>query len=444
MSPETPPETPPESPLDTASGPTPSSSLPPRRAALFLLDQITTHGQLLSDLLTGPEITSLPAADRARAQRLATAALRGIGRADRLLKPHLAHKPPIAVQNALRLGLSELADGAAAHGVVNDMVTIIAAGKRTAGMKGLVNAVLRRLAPDLPAVWAALPPPRLPDWLRRPLVEAWGKQAVAAMEAAHLAGAALDLTAKGDAAELALALGGTLTPTGSVRLSDPGQISALPGHAEGHWWVQDAAAALPARILAPQPGERVLDLCAAPGGKTMQLAAMGADVTALDASAQRLERLQSNLTRTGLTATVVTADALAFTDTGWSGILLDAPCSATGTIRRHPDLPYAKDGDGISDLIAQQTRLIDHALGLLAPGGRLVYCTCSLIPDEGEVQVETALARHSGLTVDRSALALPGIDPAWISAEGGLRLMPQYWAEIGGLDGFYIAVLRKP
>jgi 16S rRNA (cytosine967-C5)-methyltransferase len=426
----------------------PPSSLPPRRAALALLNAVTGEGRLLSDLLAAPSFARLSAPDRARAQRLTLAALRGAGRADALIAPHLKHAPPLAVRNALRLGLSELATGQAAHGVVNDCVSLMAEGKRTAGLKGLVNALLRRLGPGLPDLWPTLPVPRLPDWLRAPLLQAWGAPALAAMEAAHLAGAPLDLTARGDAAALATLTGGRLLPTGSVRLDDPGQVSTLPGHDDGLWWVQDAAAALPARVLAPARGEDVLDLCAAPGGKTMQLAAMGARVTAVDASGARLARLSVNLARTGLKAEVVESDALAFARPGWSAILLDAPCSATGTIRRHPDLPFAKDGAGISDLIALQARLIDHALSLLAPGGRLVFCTCSVIPDEGEVQVEDALSRHPGLTVDRAALALPGLPAGLITPEGVLRTLPgqapALLAETGGWDGFAIACLRKP
>jgi 16S rRNA (cytosine967-C5)-methyltransferase len=182
-------------------------------------------------------------------------------------------------------------------------------------------------------------------------------------------------------------------------------------------------------------------MCAAPGGKTMQLAATGAQVTALDISEARMARVAANLARTGLVADVVVGDAM--THQGqYDAILLDAPCSATGTIRRHPDLPHAKDGSDFGALMEMQAAMLDHALTLLKPGGRLVYCTCSLLPDEGEVQVDEALARHPGLRVDRAALDLAGLDPAWITEEGGLRLRPDLWADQGGMDGFYIACLR--
>ncbi len=420
------------------------SGLAPRRAALHLLDQVTGEGRLLSELIGQGVLDRLDPADRARAQRLAVQTLRGIGRADIWLKPWLQKAPPLAVCNVLRLGAVEIGNGAAPHGVVNDLVGLVAAGKRTANFKGLVNAVLRRVAESGPAGWDALPASYLPDWLRGPLIAAWGGKAVGGMEVAHFKGAALDLTAKGDPAALALALGGTLLPTGSVRLADAGQVSQIAGYDTGDWWVQDAAAAIPVRLLSPQKDERILDLCAAPGGKTLQLAALGAQVTALDISDSRTRRVTENLTRTGLTADVIVADALTYDQGGYDAVLLDAPCSATGTIRRHPDLPYAKDGAEFGGLIDQQAKLIDHALTLLKPGGRLVYCTCSLLPDEGEVQVEEALARNPGLKVERPANDLPGLEPHWISAEGGLRLRPDYCADRGGMDGFYIAKMRKP
>ena len=412
----------------------PTDGRAPRRAALRLLGAVIGEGRLLSEAMPGA-VEGLVAADRARAQRLATEVLRQMGRLDRLLAPSLAKAPPLAVRNILRLGTLELAEGGAAHGVVNDLVEIARRGKRTARMAGLVNAVLRRMGP---AALADLPAPRIPGWLRKPLVEAWGREAVAAMEAVQAGPPPLDLTARADAAALADRLGGTVLPTGSVRLAGAGQVSALPGFAAGEWWVQDAAAALPARLLAPGPGETVLDLCAAPGGKTMQLAAMGARVTALDSSAARLERLRENLARTGLDARVIEGDALAH-EGRYDAVLLDAPCSATGTIRRHPDLPHARDGSTFAGLIAQQAAMIDHALDLLAPGGRLMFCTCSILPDEGEVQVEEALARHPGLRV----LPVDSPDPAWASPEGGVRILPSHWAGRGGVDGFYMALLAK-
>lgn len=413
-----------------------------RRSAVYLLDQILGDGRLMSELVGSGTLERLPVEDRARAQRLALDTLRGLERADRLLQKHLRKNPPLTVRNALRVGTVELCRGGAAHGVVNAFVNMVGSDKRNAKLKGLVNAVLRKIAAEGPGKWDSLRPPHLPKWLRVPLVNAWGNEAMLAMEAAFFAGAPLDVTAKTRADAVAGLLGAEILPTGSLRLRDAGQVTALAGYESGEWWVQDAAAAMPARILDPRAGERVLDMCAAPGGKTMQMAASGAEVTAVDDSEFRMNRLRENLKRTKLNATLVVADAMDHRGK-YDAILLDAPCSATGTIRRHPDLPIAKDGSEFGALIDLQSRMIDHMWTLLEPGGRMVFCTCSLLPDEGEVQIEDALSRHPDMQVDCSALARPGIDPGWVTSEGGLRLRPDYWPELGGMDGFYIAALHK-
>ncbi|MCC1492206.1 RsmB/NOP family class I SAM-dependent RNA methyltransferase [Cognatishimia sp. F0-27] len=410
---------------------------PARRAAVTLLMDALENGRPITE--AGPALARLDPSERAAAMRLAMAVLRELERADRVLKPHLRKRPPLFVQTVLRLGTIELAQGGAAHGVVHDCVTLVAAHKRHAALKGLVNAVLRKVAQDAPEKWPLLRVPRLPKWLRGPLVSAWGAEAVAGIETAHLRGAPLDLTARHDAAAVAKATGGTLLPTGSIRL-DAAQVTALPGFDDGEWWVQDAAAALPVTLLGDVAGKSVLDMCAAPGGKTLQLAARGAAVTALDLSADRLKRVADNLARTGLSATLVAGDALEH-EGRYEAILLDAPCSATGTIRRHPDLPHIHQGDRIGALIGLQAAMLDHALELLAPGGTLVYATCSLIPDEGEVQIDEALARHPGLRVVPPEASW--VEDGWRSAEGGLRLRPDFWAERGGMDGFYMAALTR-
>lgn len=416
--------------------------LAPRRAALHLLGQVTGEGRLLAELLPA-SVAHLAPEDRARAQRLTLTALRWMDRADRMLGPYLRKRPGPVVLNALRLGVVELAvDGAAAHGVVDAWVHLMRQDRQTAGASGLVNAVLRRAAGDLEK-WKTLPVPRLPKWLRAPLIDAYGKAVVTDIEAAHAAEPPLDLTAKGDSQTVARAVGGEVLPTGSIRITGRRHVTELPGYRDGDWWVQDAAAALPARMLAPDTGAKVLDMCAAPGGKTLQLAAMGAEVTALDVSEARLARVADNLARTGLRAATVAADALEWQPPdAFDAILLDAPCSATGTVRRHPDLPYAKDGADFAGLFALQSAMLDRAADWLQPGGRLVFCTCSLLPDEGEVQVADALRRHRTLSVDPDAFALPGVPPEWRS-DTGIRTRPDYWPDRGGLDGFFIAVLRK-
>lgn len=406
-----------------------------RGAAVAVLTAVLEDGQPLNQVLEsqGP-LALLAPADRARAQRLTVQVLRQLERIDALLSPSLRKIPPMDVMNILRLAVCELAGGAAAHGVVNSAVELARRGNRTKHLSGMVNAVLRAV-PD----GAVLPgaAQRLPRWLRQPLVHAHGRDVVNAIEAVHAMTPPLDVTRhKGEAPE------GVVLPTGSLRLTEPGQVSTLPGYGTGGWWVQDAAAAIAVPLLAVTAGERVLDICAAPGGKTLQLAASGAEVTALDISGPRMARVAENLARTGLKARLVTADALVWQpEQTFDAILLDAPCSATGTIRRHPDLPFIKDGSELPALVALQAQLLDRALMFLKPGGRLVFCTCSLLPDEGEAQLAAVLLRHPNLTVLPPVLA--GIEPGWITPQGGLRLRPDYWADIGCMDGFFMVCLIK-
>ena len=415
----------------------------PRQAAVRVLNGVMTEHKQLSELIQSDEFQALAPEDRARSQRLATHTLRHVGRADRALRPHLAKLPAVEVLNILRLGLVEIAGmGAPAYAVVNDLVSICSASNQTRPYKGLINAVLRKAVADVTGKWDKSPVQMLPKWLRNPLREAYGNGAIMAIETAHMRGAPVDLTVTGDLETWASTLGGTPLANGSLRLGEIGQISTLEGFAEGKWWVQDAAAAWPAAALTLTPGETVLDVCAAPGGKTMQMAAKGGVITALDISANRMERVAENLARTQLAAELMVANILDWQDPRqFDAVLLDAPCSATGTIRRHPDLPFAKDGTGISELIELQTQMLNAAAGRVKPGGKLVFCTCSLIPDEGEVQAENFLRDHKDFTADTG---LPqGMDPAWRTQEGGFRLRPDYWSELGGMDGFYLIRMNR-
>jgi 16S rRNA (cytosine967-C5)-methyltransferase len=404
-----------------------------RAVAVEILTGILGEGRMLEDVAD----LGLPPADRARALRLAETTLRHIEPLDKLLDRHLRKSPPLAVRNVLRLAVMERALGAPAHGVVNAAVEIVRKSKRTAHLAGLVNAVLRALPEGDPLAGAQ--PQKLPRWLRQPLVHGWGREVVTAIEAVQE-----DRTAVGP--DVAPQLSGPGGRAFADRQPAPGakrgRCPALPGYDQGGWWVQDAAAAMPARLLDVKAGERVLDLCAAPGGKTLQLSSTGAMVTALDISGPRMARVEANLKRTGLQATCVVADALQWQpDAPFDAILLDAPCSATGTIRRHPDLPFVKDGSEVHGLAALQSTLIDRALGWLKPGGRLVFATCSLLAEEGEDQLAAALARHPGLVVER--VALPGVDEGWWTDAGGLRLRPDYWSDQGGMDGFFMVRVRK-
>ena len=418
-----------------------ADALAARAAAVALLLDVTEGRRMLSDALAGAALEGLEPADRARAQRLALAALRRAGPADAALAPHLRKAPPAVVRAILRLAVAELAERPGdAHGIVSSAVLLARGDARAAQAAGFVNAVLRKVAAAPPGAEVQ----RLPGWLRAPLVQRFGKAAVKGIEAAHLAGAALDLTVKQaeDVPIWAERLGAVELPGGSLRLAAGVQVSALPGYDEGAWWVQDAAAAIPAQVLAVRPGERVADLCAAPGGKTLQLAAAGASVVSVDVSEPRMARVRENLARCRLAAECVVADALVWEPgEAFDAILLDAPCSATGTIRRHPDLPFVKGPGDLPGLVALQGALIDKAVGLLKPGGRLVYCTCSLLPAEGEDQFAAALDRHPGLVRDQKAVA--GWPGAWDARGGGLRIRPDHWPDRGGIDGFFIGALRK-
>jgi len=312
-----------------------------------------------------------------------------------------------------------------------------------------INAVLRRVARERDAILAEADPLGIdtPDWLAARWRAAYGPDRARAIAEAHGSAASVDITVKADPHGWAERLGGIVLPTGSVRLVERTPVRELPGYDEGAWWVQDAAAALPARLVAPRPGERVADLCAAPGGKTAQLASAGAEVLAVDRSANRLHRLQENMQRLRLAVQARAADALDLDEAPFDAVLLDAPCSATGTIRRHPDVPWTKSPADIAQLADLQRRLLDKAASLVRPGGRLVYCTCSLEPEEGRSQIEAFLERQPPF---RRAPVDPGEVgglPELLDDRGDVRTLPSHLAALGpgrtGLDGFYIARLVR-
>ncbi|MCA8867039.1 MAG: methyltransferase domain-containing protein [Rhodobacteraceae bacterium] len=426
-----------------------SKGIAARLAATQILHGVLFDKRLMSEMLQGEQgpLVRLGPADRARAQSLATGVLRHLQGLDAVLDAFLEKSPPPKVRNALRLAAFEiLSEGTAAHGAVNAAVEIVRGSPKSGHLAGLTNAVARKLAEGGRPIWEAQKPQALPSWLAKPVARHFGTDAVQTIEAAHQAGAAIDLTLKepAKAAEWAEKLKAQVLPTGSIRLGGRVQVTALEGFDTGDWWVQDAAAALPARLLGDVRELPVLDLCAAPGGKTMQLAAAGAKVTAVDISDMRMHRIRENLNRVRLNANLLVEDVLDWQPAEtFAAILLDAPCSATGTIRRHPDLPFVKAGVDMSLLFKMQADMIDAAFAMLAGGGRLVYCTCSLLPREGETQVEQALARHPDMRVMPFDAVGLGVDPDWVTPEGGLRLRPDYWPELGGMDGFYLALLQK-
>ncbi|MGF1609547.1 MAG: RsmB/NOP family class I SAM-dependent RNA methyltransferase [Kiloniellales bacterium] len=425
----------------------------PRTVALRLLDAVLQRQRPLDEALAGdPSFARLSPRDRAFARNLVTTTLRRLGQIDAIVEACLDRslKPKATVlRDLLRLGVCQIAVlRTPAHAAVSTSVAL-AQGPRLAGYRGLVNAVLRRAAREAEALLAQQDAARLntPDWLWQSWSAAYGEATARAIATAQLQEPPLDLTVRADLETWAERLGACPLPTGSLRLPPgSGEIARLAGYEEGAWWVQDAAAALPARLLGDVAGQRVIDLCAAPGGKTAQLAAAGASVTAVERSPQRLKLLESNLKRLGLAAATVAADA-----SEWrppqpaDAVLLDAPCSATGTLRRHPDIAWLKRAAQLPALTALQDRLLDNALAMLRPGGLLVYAVCSLQPEEGPQRIEALLARQpDGRRLERVPIMpdeLGGLAEL-ITPLGELRSLPCHLAAQGGLDGFYACRLR--
>jgi 16S rRNA (cytosine967-C5)-methyltransferase len=358
--------------------------------------------------------------------------------------------PQVArVDTALLLGAAQILFlDVKDHAAVDLSVRLVQDQKHTARYAGLVNAVLRRIAREGKRDLVNLDTLALdtPHWLIARWAQHYGETTARAIAAANLQEPALDLTVKSDAESWAQKLSGQVMPNGSVRLIPHGPVTALPGFDEGAWWVQDAAASLPMRLLGDVRDKAVADLCAAPGGKSAQLANAGAHVTSVDRSAPRLKRLSENFARLGLQATVVAADAATWKGGPFDAVLLDAPCMATGTIRRHPDIPWLKGEDDLKKLVALQQRLLDNAAALLKPGGMLVYCTCSLEPEEGEQQIAGLLARNAAMRRQPiGAAEVFGAD--FVTAEGDMRTLPCHWPQsdsrLSGLDGFFAARLVR-
>jgi 16S rRNA (cytosine967-C5)-methyltransferase len=356
-----------------------------------------------------------------------------------LLSRPLAETPP-AARSLLRLGLTQLLFlGTPPHAVVDTAVTL-ARRRRPLAPPSLINAVLRRAAGADGGLIEGHDAPRLntPDWLWQAWTKAYGAETCRRIAAQHLQTPPLDLTARDDAEAVAGALGGIVLPLGSVRLERAGVVTALSGYAEGAWWVQDAAAALPARLLGDVRGLRVIDLCAAPGGKTAQLAAAGADVIAVDAEPARLARVAENLARLRLKAECVAADACSWVPPAAAdAVLIDAPCSATGTIRRHPDVPWLKAPTELAALNTLQDRLLAASLRMVRPGGRIVYCVCSLQDEEGPARTAAFVrSRPPVRPLPVTAEEIGGLHEL-VTADGALRTLPCHLSAAGGLDGFF-------
>jgi 16S rRNA (cytosine967-C5)-methyltransferase len=390
----------------------------------------------------------LPTRDKGFARLISATTLRRLGQIDTLLDICIEKPLPKAgdaVRDILRMAATEMLFlGVAPHASVDSAVTLVKT-RKLSKFKGLTNAVLRRLSRDGKTMLESVPETKnIPEWMMASWTEGYGADVAERIASASLREPTLDISVKSDPEGWTQKLGATALPTGSLRRGFDGPIEEMPGFVEGAWWVQDAAAALPARLLGDINGKRVLELCAAPGGKTAQLLAAGAEVTAIDRSEPRLGRLRRNLARLNLTAETLVKDATTWRpDVLFDAVLLDPPCTSTGTIRRHPDILHSKRPQDIPKLAALQDKLLESAMQMVKPGGTLVFCTCSLQPEEGERRIEAFLA--SNPTAKRSSIRaeeLPGLTDA-ITETGDLRSLPFHLAERGGLDGFFAARLIR-
>jgi 16S rRNA (cytosine967-C5)-methyltransferase len=429
-----------------------------RKLAVALVAAVLRHGRAFDDaaafLQEQDEFKALEPRDRGLARLIAATVLRRQGQIDAVLATFLERPLPEKrgdLSSVLQAAVAQLLFlESAPHAVLNIAVEQCRSDSQTERFAKLTNAVLRRVAEQGAGIVAAQDAVRLdiPDWMWRRWVATYGEETTRGIAAASLAQAPLDISVKSDAAGWATRLGAEILPTGSLRRAAEGRVEDLPGYAEGGWWVQDAAAALPSRLLGDVRGKRVADLCAAPGGKTAALASRGARVTAIDLSAERLQRVRHNLDRLQLKAELVEADVMTWQPAeAFDAVLLDVPCSATGTIRRHPDILRLKRPADIAKLAPLQYRMLENALRMVVVGGLVVFCTCSLEPEEGVAQV-TRLLKANRNVKRRPILALEvGGEADWISREGDLRTLPFHLPrskpELSGMDGFFAARLVR-
>lgn len=447
------------------NSPSTTSSLHPglaaRALAVTAIDDFLTKIQPLDEtlerLLDTPAARELPDRDRGLVRAIAMAAIRRLGtiakaleeRIERGLPNHSGQLEAILISGAAQILFLDVPD----HAAVDLSVRLVQANADAKRLTALSNAVLRRIAREKDEILKKSDPLTIdtPEWLAKRWIKAYGAENAAKIAAAFRNEPAIDLTLRADPKMWAEKLNAKILPTGSLRLRDRTPVRSLAGYEEGAFWVQDTAAALPVRLLDPKPGEIIADLCAAPGGKTAQLALSGAHVTAVDRSEKRVARLSQNMHRLGFSVDVVVADASLWRGGPFDAILLDAPCTATGTIRRHPDVAWLKTEEDLAKLTRLQQRLLDHSAELLKPGGRLIYCTCSLEPEEGEEQIKTCLARNPSMRLAPfEAKKLPWLGEELadaITPQGFLRtlpfMMPDSDPRLAGLDGFFAAELKK-
>jgi 16S rRNA (cytosine967-C5)-methyltransferase len=418
-----------------------------RAAALAAIQTVFFSERPLTEALDAALAKAkLEARDAAFTRAIVMMTLRRLGEIDHVIANFLREPLPVRSGPAeliLRLVTAELLFlDVAPHAAVSSAVALADKDHRARHFKGLINAVARRIAGEGKAMLPTLDAERLntPPWAWDNWVATYGEETTRAIAKAHSIEPPLDISVKSDAEAWAKKLDATLLPTGTLRRTAGGRIEDLPGYTEGAWWIQDAAAAIPAQLLGPIKGKTVIDLCAAPGGKTAQLAAAGANVIAVDLAFERMKRVTTNLARLNLKAKIEVGDAHTWRPKEPAdAVLLDAPCTATGTVRRHPDVLWRKD---LSDVMAQaavQHRLLAAAAEMVKPGGLLIYCVCSLAREEGEDIVEAFLSRHPAFT----RVPVTPAESEFATPSGDLRTLPNHWPNLGGLDGFYAARLRR-
>ena len=432
-----------------------------RRCAMMAIDDLLVRSlpldESLDRILSEPDGKTLSERDRGLARAIAMSATRRLGtigdalmsRLEKGLPNHSGRLESILVAGVAQLLYLDVPD----HAAVDLSVRLVQADPEARRFIKLANGVLRTIARERDAILSNDDPLHrdTPEWLAQKWIKSYGEDTAKKIASANMQEASVDITVKENAAFWAQQLDGVVLSTGSVRLKGRTNITALSGYTDGSWWVQDAAAALPAMLLDPKPGEKIADLCAAPGGKTAQIANAGAEVIAIDRSAKRLERLTENMRRLGLSVETVAIDALTYQGGPFDAILLDAPCTATGTIRRHPDVAWTKELLDLQKLASLQARLLKKAVDMLKPGGRLIYCTCSLEPEEGEMQIATLMesdgrVRRAPFTRTDMTLLGPELGRA-INGQGELRtlpfMLPSDDPRLQGIDGFFAARLIR-
>lgn len=425
-----------------------SNSVISRRLAALCVKEVMEKNLPLQQVISSQkDYAMLESRDRAFVRLIVATTFRRMGQINSALKPFLRQNPPKLIYAALQTAAAQIIYlGTPPHAAVGETVAMLKGRNSSKGFANLTNAVLRKVV-DSGTKLAAQEPPKIniPSWLLGEWESDYGRQASRKFSIQLTQEPPLDVTVKSNESIWADKLCGKIIGKNSVRINKIGNITELAGFSEGEWWAQDIAASIPVKLLGSLSGKRVLDMCAAPGGKTMQLASMGALVTALDKSISRLGRVKENLKRTNLSADIICQDALDWdsNENFYDAVLLDAPCTATGTFRRHPDVLYNRKPKDLSNLIKIQDQLLNKSASFVKPGGVLIYSTCSLLSAEGKPRIDKFLKRNPHFSLE-AIKNIDGLDLPFEAFEGGfVRTLPHYLADEGGMDGFFIAKMKR-